>query len=193
MWVGKTPYVRFDLNDYSVPHTLVRKCLTVVADYKTVRIFEGVDEAACHARCWDKGQQIEEPAHIEGLVAFKQQAKRDRGMDRLCHALPDAQQLLIRVAETGGNLGSATSALLNLLDTYGVSAVESALKEALAQEAHHPRIVGHILEKRHLEKGLLPKIPVPLPDDPRVKNLHVKPHNLEHYRNINEENDDDND
>lgn len=27
--VGKTPYVRFDLNDYSVPHTYVRRALTV--------------------------------------------------------------------------------------------------------------------------------------------------------------------
>jgi transposase len=30
--VGKTPYVRFDLNDYSVPHTQVRRVLTVLAD-----------------------------------------------------------------------------------------------------------------------------------------------------------------
>ena len=30
--VGKTPYVRFDLNDYSVPHTHVRRMLTVLAD-----------------------------------------------------------------------------------------------------------------------------------------------------------------
>jgi hypothetical protein len=28
--VGKTPYVRFDLNDYSVPHTHVRRVLTVL-------------------------------------------------------------------------------------------------------------------------------------------------------------------
>ena len=29
--VGKTPYVRFDLNDYTVPHTLVRRTLSVLA------------------------------------------------------------------------------------------------------------------------------------------------------------------
>src|SRR6516225_10595395 len=29
---GKTPYVRFDLNDYSIPHTHVRRPLTVLAD-----------------------------------------------------------------------------------------------------------------------------------------------------------------
>ena len=28
---GKTPYLRFDGNDYSIPHTLIRRPLTVVA------------------------------------------------------------------------------------------------------------------------------------------------------------------
>lgn len=38
--VGKTPYVRFDLNDYSVPHTHVRRTLTVNAtlDFKAGEI-----------------------------------------------------------------------------------------------------------------------------------------------------------
>lgn len=35
---GKTPYVRFDKNDYSIPHTAVRRTLTVLACDETVRI-----------------------------------------------------------------------------------------------------------------------------------------------------------
>ena len=34
---GKTPYVRFDLNDYSVPHTQVRRTLMVVASLTQVQ------------------------------------------------------------------------------------------------------------------------------------------------------------
>ncbi|WP_425199442.1 Mu transposase domain-containing protein, partial [Paraburkholderia tuberum] len=34
--VGKTPYIRFDLNDYSIPHTHVRRTLTVRADLEQV-------------------------------------------------------------------------------------------------------------------------------------------------------------
>src|SRR3954471_910420 len=41
--VGKTPYVRFDLNDYTVPHTHVRRILTVLADPHEVRIADGAD------------------------------------------------------------------------------------------------------------------------------------------------------
>jgi hypothetical protein len=39
--VGKTPYVRFDLNDYSVPHTNVHRILTVLADPREVRVVDG--------------------------------------------------------------------------------------------------------------------------------------------------------
>jgi hypothetical protein len=35
--VGKTPYVRFDLNDYSVPASHVRRVLTVLADPHELR------------------------------------------------------------------------------------------------------------------------------------------------------------
>ena len=40
--IGKTPYARFDLNDYSVPHTHVRRTLVVVATLDEVRILDGV-------------------------------------------------------------------------------------------------------------------------------------------------------
>ncbi|MGH8480810.1 MAG: Mu transposase domain-containing protein, partial [Gammaproteobacteria bacterium] len=39
--VRKTPYVRFDLNDYSLPHTHVHRTLLVLATLETVRILDG--------------------------------------------------------------------------------------------------------------------------------------------------------
>jgi len=57
---GKTPYVRFDRNDYSIPHTLVRKPLTLVASDALVRILDGDVEIARHERSWDTRQQIED-------------------------------------------------------------------------------------------------------------------------------------
>jgi len=48
--VGKTPYIRFDLNDYSVPHTHVRQTLSVLASITTVRVLDGGDVIAQHPR-----------------------------------------------------------------------------------------------------------------------------------------------
>jgi transposase len=65
--IGKAPYVRFDQNDYSVPHTHVRRTLTVLADTDRLRIVEGQEILATHQRSYDKGGQIEDPAHVQAL------------------------------------------------------------------------------------------------------------------------------
>jgi hypothetical protein len=62
--VGKTPYARFDLNDYSVPHTHVRRTLTVLATLDTVRILDGHEVLATHVRSFDRGAQVEIQAHV---------------------------------------------------------------------------------------------------------------------------------
>ena len=68
---GKTPYVRFDLNDYSIPHTKVQRLLTVLADPNEVRIVDGALVLACHRRSYDKGAQIEDAGHVQALVHHK--------------------------------------------------------------------------------------------------------------------------
>lgn len=47
---GKTPYIRFGLNDYSIPHTQVRHWLTVLADPAEVRVTDGHQVIARHRR-----------------------------------------------------------------------------------------------------------------------------------------------
>ena len=60
---GKTPYVRFDLNDYSIPHTRVGRVLEVLAEPERLRIVDGLTVLATHPRSYDRGAQIEDPAH----------------------------------------------------------------------------------------------------------------------------------
>lgn len=105
----KTPYVRFDLNDYSIPHTHVRRPLTLTADLDKVRILDGQHVIACHPRSFDKGTQIEDSAHVAALVAQKHAARRHRATDRLASAAPASEALLVRAAERGHNLGSITA------------------------------------------------------------------------------------
>ena len=66
---GKTPYVRFDRNLYSIPHTHVRRPLTLVASATTVRVLDRQTELARHRRSYDTGQTIEDAAHLAGLLA----------------------------------------------------------------------------------------------------------------------------
>ena len=179
--VGKTPYVRFDRNDYSIPHTHVQRTLTVVASPTEVRVLDGADVIAAHPRSYDKDKQIENPAHIAALTARKRQARQHRGIDRLAQAAPNSRQLLTEAAERGDNLGSITAALLRLLDRYGAAELRAAIDEALARAVPHPNAVRLALQRRREQRHQPPPLPIALPDDKRVRDLVVAPHELDEY------------
>lgn len=179
--VRKTPYVRFDGNDYSVPHDCVRQTVVVVASLETVRVLKGTEEVARHARTFDKGQQVEDPRHVAALVEEKRKARKERSIDRLGHAAPSSQELLQRLAERGANLGNATQKLTALLDVYGAERLEAAIVEALARAVPHPSAVRQILERNRAAEGKPPMTAIPLPDNPRLRGLSVRPHSLSGY------------
>lgn len=179
--VGKTPYARFDHNDYSVPHERIRRVLTVRATLETVRIFDGEHLVATHARSFDRRLQVEDPAHIQALIEAKAQASAHRGLSHLHQTVPASQQLLCALAERGAPLAAETRQLLRLLELHGPVALDAAIQEALAKGVPHHHAVRHILERRRRARGELPPIPVALPEDPRVRDLFVTPHPLAGY------------
>lgn len=179
--VGRTPYVRFDLNDYSVPHTFVRRVLTVLATQDEIRILCGLEEVARHVRSYDARGQIEDPAHIAALVEKKRRARGHRGTDRLAYAAPASRALLERLAERGMNLGHATMLLLRLLRTYSAEALEAAIAEALSQNVAHVHAVRQVLERNHAARGRTPQAALPWPEDAPGADIVVRPHDLKSY------------
>lgn len=178
---GKTPYVRFDANDYSIPHTLIRKPLTVAASEDTVRILQGSDEVARHRRSWDKKQVIEAPAHIHALAKEKREAHELRGRDLLRTVSKSADRLLAALAERGENLGGHTTRLLSLLDRYGARELERAVADAIARGAISADAVAHVLDQRNRKRRQPPPLQVLLPDDPRIRDLRLTQHELRPY------------
>jgi hypothetical protein len=193
--VGKTPYVRFDKNDDSVPHTLVRRSLVVLATPSTVRVLDPDTEAvlASHARTWDRDQQIEHPPHIEALVDHKRAAKQHRAIDRLHAALPHSRALLVAIAERGGNLGSATWTLCKRLDTEPAASLDAAIAQALTHSTPHLGAVRHLLDRARKDRGQPPAVEPHLPADPRLEGLVVRPHSLATYDRLQSRTDDEDD
>jgi transposase len=188
--VGKTPYIRFDLNDYSVPHTHVRRVLTVLADPREVRIVDGAKVLAHHPRSYDKGARIEDPAHVQALVDDKRAARQHRANDRLAQAAPASQDLLMRAAERGFNLGAVTAALLRLLERYDAAALQVAILEALERDVPHPNAVRLALERRREQQGAAPPVAMTLPAHVRDRDKPVRPHALETYDQLKDDQDD---
>jgi len=181
--IGKTPYARFDGNDYSVPHHLVQRILTVLASPSRVRILDGSAVVADHARSYSRGDQVEDQRHIEALVLAKRHSHKHRGFDRLYRAAPSSEKLIECLAERGENLGSATTQLLQMLDEFGGGDLEAAIVDALSKGAPHPHAVRHILEQQRRKAGEKPRTPVRLPDDPQL-DVAIEPHSLASYDEI---------
>jgi transposase len=184
--VGKTPYVRFDLNDYSVPHDFVQRTLTVVANLQQVRILNGSNLLASHPRSYDRGAQIEITAHIDALVEYKQQASEHRNTDRLTQAVPQSRDLLVQAAERGEPLGRISAELLRLLDRYGAAELQAGIQEALQRGVSHPNAVRLALERRREARDLPPPVEITLPPSLRGRDTPIPPHRLDSYDQLTE-------
>jgi len=178
---GKTPYVRFDLNDYSIPHTHVRRTLTVLAEPDRVRVLDGAAVLATHRRSWDRGAQIEQEVHVQALIDHKRSARTHRATDRLTQAVPAVAELLQRAAARDHNLGSVTAGLSKLLDRYGATPMQAAVVEALARDVPHPNAVRLALERERHASQTPPPVDTPLSPRARSLDVTVQSHGLAAY------------
>ncbi len=187
--VGKTPYVRFDLNDYSVPHDRARRAVVVVASLDTVRVLDGTALIATHVRSWDRGQQVEMAAHVAALVAEKSRARKGRGLDRLSRAVPHAQAMLGLAAERGGNLGNIIARLLALLDAVPAPELDAAVAEAVERNTPTVGAVRQIIDRKRAALGKPPPVVTRFSTNPRAADVVVRPHRLETYDHLDTETD----
>lgn len=187
--VGKTPYVRFDQNDYSVPADYVGQRVTLLIAETTVRVVVGTEVVAEHRRSFGRGQTIEKPEHLAELHRAKRRAAQLRGRDRLRSACPNADSLIARMAVSGAVLGAEVGRLLRLLDQYGAAATDEAIAAALERRAHSAASVAYILDQRQRAAKRPPPLDVVLPDDARVRELHVTPHDLSAYDSLGRDDD----
>jgi len=173
----KTIYVRFDLNDYSIPPEAVGRPLTLVASDTTVRILDGTAEIARHRRTWDRSQMILDPAHQDAVLKLKRKAFDSTPAGRLEQAVPESKTLLDLAFAQGESAGTQTAQLLKLLDQHGSAALRRAVIEAL--ERHTPRAssVAFLLRRQPRAHRAV----VDLSHHPAAQSVDVRPHALETY------------
>lgn len=185
---GKQPYVRFDLNDYSIPHDRTEDPLTLVASEATVRILDGTNELARHARTYDRGKTVENPEHLAALAREKRRGADLRGRDRLSNACVNAGALLDGLAKRGEPLQGHTSRLLVLLDRYGAAELDVALAEVISRGALGSGSVAHVLDQRARARRAAPPMDVVLPEN--VRDVRIEPHDLKTYDRLTNEPED---
>ena len=190
--VGKTPYARFDLNDYSVPHQQVRQSLSVRAGVDQIRIFAGDERVAVHDRHYGKGELIENPQHVEALRKAKKQARAHEPQHRLYQAAPASEALLHQGVERGYPLQRSLNELTLWLEHYGAVELQASIKEALDKSCYHTAGVLQVLERRRESQ----QRPVPLANglcDKALDHPTIRTASLRDYDRLHESlNDEDN-
>jgi len=187
---GKTIYVRFDLNDYSIPPAAVGKQLVVAASESTIRILDGNQEIARHRRSYDRRQPILDPAHQEELLKEKRKALGSTRGSRLSHAVAESEALLDAAFARGESSGRQTTQLLNLLDLYGAEELRAAVHEALEHNTPRASSVAFILNRRQRLSRRRSPAPVDLSRRPDLADIDVQPHNSEIYDELIRNDDD---
>lgn len=179
--VSKEARVRLDSNTYSVPHHHVGKTVHLRADDTSVRVICDGVEVASHPRCWDRRRNIEDPAHIEMMLARRKGARGPKSRDRLVDLCPEARPYLHEIARRRIHLSHEVQKLLRLVDTYGEADVGAAIAKALAQKTIGARFVQALCDQARFARGL-PEPPEPVvTGNPAADDLVVDPHPMETY------------
>ena len=179
MRAAKTIYVRFDLNDYSIPPEAVGRQLTLIASDTLVRILDGTAEIARHHRTYDRHQLVLDPAHQQAVLRTKRKAFDAAPAGRLTFAAPESKELIDLAFAQGESAGSQTAQLLKLLELYGPAALRRAIGEALERNTPRASSVSFLLRKQH--RSAPAPMAVDLSRHPEALSIEVRPHNLETY------------
>jgi len=144
---SKTCLVRFDNNKYSVEARAVGRPVEVQAYAGRIVIRQDGRIVAEHERAFGRGEVIYNPWHYVPVLARKPGALRNGAPFKdwvLPAALERVRRKLSRPADGNRQMVDILSAVL----TDGLTAVEAACSEALAQGVHSADIVLNILARQ---------------------------------------------
>jgi transposase len=189
VYADKTLYVRFDLNDYSVPPQALGRALTLIASPTTVRLLDGSSEIVSHCRSYDRHQLVEDPAHRQALLEQKRKALGSTAGGRLATLVPVSHTFLRAAFERGESTARLTAQLLRLLDDYGAVELAAALREALDHDTPRLSSVAFILTRRHRQQQRRLPLPVNLSRRPDLENLTLAQPSLEAYDELAQDSD----
>jgi len=182
----KTIYVRFDLNDYSIPPEAVGRPLTLAASDVAVRILDGGVEIARHVRSYNSRDLVLDPTHQEAVLRVKRKAFHSTPGGRLEQVVPESKTLLDLAFAQGESAGSQTAQLTKLLEEYGAAALRRAIVDALERNTPRASSVAFLL-RRQPRPTLLS---LDLSHHPEAQSIDVRPHDLETYDELAQNHDD---
>lgn len=190
---SKDGFVRFETNSYSVPSRCAGLPLVLKAAAHEVKIFRDCDLAAVHRRRHGGNrEEVEDPAHVAGLLREKKRARELKGRDRFLLLGENASLYRDGLVRTRADAQRHTAAILKLADLYGRTSVLDAIQTALGHEAFGADYIENIILQRRAREGRTdPAHTLLLDDTTGFGDVVIPPPDLARYDRAAEADDDD--
>lgn len=153
--VGRTGFVAFETNRYSVPSRFSGQSCVILAYPEKIEIAVGASVVATHPRSFGTRQKRELPAHRQDLLRVTPHYRQERILQLMTRMDPALAKLL----EHSSNAAAAAHALFRLLVRHRKPMFLSALREAMAQQVFRVDYIANLLER--------PLSPAPCPVTPQ--------------------------
>lgn len=179
--VSKEARVRFDANSYSVPAELVGKSVLLRADERSVRVVHEGTEVARHERSFERRVHLEDPAHVQALLARRKGGLGPRRKDKIAALSDGCRAYLQEIARRRIDLENELRKLLRLQALYGDDDLRAAMEQALAARTLGARYVRALMDQARFARGLSePPEPV-VTGNAKADAIDISPHDLESY------------
>ena len=180
--------VQFDANRYTVPFVFASKILTLKATTHEISVFDDARPVAKHARSYEQGRVIENPAHYAGLLDAKKAAGAAKLADRFLALAAgserdrDALQALLKgMLEGERNVHRHLAKVLELAELYGRTEVLGAVHRALEQGLFGAAYLQNIILQSRAKRGEPDPAQLAIPARPDWENLSVPERDLAGY------------
>jgi hypothetical protein len=151
--IGKTAFVEFDSNRYSVPTDYAGMGATICAYPEHIETVVGGKKIARHARFFGRYQKIEHPSHREKLLERTPHGKYERISHLMKHMGKEIDHFLAAGESEGEDTLRAAYGLFRLLRSSSKEMLLSAVREANALHIHKLRYIESLIRPRGPEEA----------------------------------------
>ena len=181
---GKMPWINFDLNYSSIPPEYLGQSLLLHADDSSVEIASDGKMIAQHRRSWDKGIYVEVAEHREALLKHKNFGRGNMFRETIVNDFPGTEQVIAALFKQGWDVHTIVRRLHMMRHNFGGALFSAALKSALDKGQTSLEAIQVAAQRLQKDSRIPPSVPVTLPDNPKVQDLEVTPHELKNYDHL---------
>ncbi|KAF0139412.1 MAG: integrase catalytic subunit [Rhodospirillaceae bacterium] len=137
-----------DANRYSIPYEHASRLLTLKLSDEHLWLYDNQKLIAEHVRCYDRGQDFENPDHVRELLRQRQGARDHALLRRFLALSPKAEDFYRELENRHLNARHHVRQIMALAEIYPPDKVAQALEDAHNMACYRAEYIANILSMR---------------------------------------------